>query len=259
MPRHEDIEQFKRVLASYGAGTAERAGTTTTGRSAPVATEPEEASAQVPDGLGDLGDLGDPGEFGEAGAPASEAAPEEGAPPDIGDLLSSLGGELAGASSAGPVPGDENLDLSALFGEEETRAVEQPDESEAPPRRGRQKREKTPRTPKKPRERPIRRAEPEPPPEEAAALEELAEASEETPPEGARAEELSPLEGLTAPEELASLEEFAAPEEFESPEQPPVPEEPAAPAAEPAGEEELPEFLEPVVPGRKRKRPGPGR
>jgi tetratricopeptide (TPR) repeat protein len=262
MPRHEDIEQFKRVLASYGAGPAGRAGTSTAGGARPAAAEVEAEPVETPDELGDLSDLGD---AGEASGPGMPETPDEGAPPDIGDLLSSLGGELGGGSSAEPVQGEENLDLSALFGEEESRAIAHQEEPEVPVRYGRQKRPKSPRPPKQPKERRAQRAEPEPSPEEEEALVELAAPLEEvTPPE-----ELPPVEEPGAPlEEPAASEELAAPEELPTPDEWPAPEEePAAPLeetaapfleeAEPVGEppvptepEELPEtppeFLEPV-------------
>ncbi|OHD67332.1 MAG: hypothetical protein A2177_11530, partial [Spirochaetes bacterium RBG_13_68_11] len=269
MPRHEDIEQFKRVLASYGAGPQAGTGTLTAGEATPEGTEAEAASIEAPDEFGELGDLGD------TGGPEEPGTTDEGAPPDIGDLLSSLGGELAGGSSAEPAQGDENLDLSALFGEEETRAVEQLEEAEAPKRAGRQKRQKPQKPLKQPRIRRARRAESEPSSEEASALDEMATASSDeiTPPEEpAVAEEFAaPMEELAAPEELSPPEEMpapeesvAAPEEFAPPEEFAVPpEEPAVPfleAAEPSGEEppspaeseELPEappeFLEPIEP-----------
>ena len=185
MPRHEDIEQFKRVLASYGAGPAERAGTLTAGSARPAAADVEAEPFEAPGDLGDLGDLGDTGDTGDTdatGAPATPEPPEEGAPPDIGDLLSSLGGELGGGSSAEPTQGDENLDLSALFGEEESPALAHPQKPEAAAGLGRQKKPKPPRLPKQPKERRPRRAEPEPSPEESEALEELAAPAEEAAP-----------------------------------------------------------------------------
>src|SRR4030042_4901889 len=98
MPRHEDIEQFKRVLASYGAGPQAGTGTLTAGEATPEGTEAEAASIEAPDEFGELGDLGDTGGPGEAGTT------DEGAPPDIGDLLSSLGGGVGGGAPAGPRP-----------------------------------------------------------------------------------------------------------------------------------------------------------
>ena len=211
MPRHEDIEQFKRVLASYGAGPQAGTGTLTAGDATPAETEAEAASIEAPDELGDLGDLGD------TGGPQEPGTGDEGAPPDIGDLLSSLGGELAGGSSAEPAQGDENLDLSALFGEEETRAVEHLEEAEAPKRAGRQKKPKPQKPPKQPKERRARRAEPEPSSEEEAALDELAAVPvDELAPleEPAATDEFAaPMEELAAPEELSPAEELAAPEE----------------------------------------------
>jgi tetratricopeptide (TPR) repeat protein len=268
MPRHEDIEQFKRVLSSYSAGPGAGTGTLTAGGAAPGEAEAEAATPEAPDELGDLGDLGG------TGGPAEPVTPDDGAPPDIGDLLSSLGGELAGGSSTEPTQGDENLDLSALFGEEETRAVEQLEEAEAPKRPGRQKKQKPPKPPRQPKLRRARRVEPEPSPEEAAALEELAAApaGEVAPPEdhGVPDEFAMPIEELAAPEEPIPSEEAALPEEPPSPPGVPapeefaaIPEEPAVPfleAAETAGEqppspaepEELPEappeFMEPVGP-----------
>jgi hypothetical protein len=279
MPRHEDIEQFKRVLASYGAGPNSGTGTLTAGDAAPAESEAEAAPVEASDELGNLGDLGD---LGGAGEPREPGTGDEGAPPDIGDLLSSLGGELAGGSSAEPAQGDENLDLSALFGEEETRAVEHLEEAEAPKRAGRQKRPKPPKQPKpakQPKERRVRRAEAEPSPEEEAALDELAAAPVDEPApleEPAATDEFAaPMEDLAAPEEPSPAGETAAPPESEAaPEEfalldefPMPPEEPVAPlpeTPEPSGgkppspaepeepPEELPEappeFLEPVEP-----------
>ena len=135
--------------------------------------------------LGDIGNLDDTTADDAAGA---AAAGDDGAPPDIGDLLSSLDGELGGGSAAAAAQGDENLDLSALFGEEEGPAAPEP---AAPARGGRQKKPRPPRAPKEPRQPKPRRdrhaeAEPvpepstEPSPEEAEALAELTAAAEES-------------------------------------------------------------------------------
>jgi hypothetical protein len=262
MPRHEDIEQFKRVLASYGTGPAQPAGAPTPGRPASAEAEAEEP-AESADELGELADLGG------AGGPEAPEAPDEGAPPDIGDLLSSLGGDLTSGPSAEAVQGDENLDLSALFGEEETRAIERVEEPEAPAKQGRQRKQKPPRQPKQPKERRARRAEPEPTPEEEEALAELAAPPRDaTPPEELplTEEPTVPMESLEAPEEPAvpeeprALEELPTPEELPAPEEPPVPmdlgaleelaapEEPSPPQMTEAAEEPPAPLEEPAVP-----------
>jgi len=206
-----------------------------------------EAEAEALETAPELGDLGEPGDID--GRTKSPESAEEGAPPDIGDLLSSLGGDITGASFAAPAQGDENLDLSALFGEEETQAVEQLEAEENAKRPGRQRKPKPPRPPKRPKER--RRAPKEPSPEETAALEELVEPSEE----------LSALPGEPAafsdepsviPEELAappSAEEPAATIEETVPEEPALAEDLGALPEEFASLEELTAGEEPAGPG----------
>jgi len=241
MPRPEDIEQFKRVLASYGAGPEAGTGTLTPGGVEPQGggeprprggkrrprreVAPAEAEAEAIEEVPELGDLAEPGDLGGIdSATKSPESGEEGAPPDIGDLLSSLGGEITGESFAAPAQGAENLDLSALFGEEETQAAEQLEAEETAIRPGRQRKPKPPRPPKQPKERRRappeerrdRRAPKEPSPEESAALEELAEPSEEL--------SALPEEPAAFPEELAG---------------PPSAEEPAAAIEEPALDEGL--------------------
>ncbi len=268
MPRREDIEQFKRVLASYGAGPKPGAGATAAGASALAEPDAGERDTRAAPGgepaeLGDIGDLGDFGDLDAADAGGAAAAPvrraggvaeadEEGAPPDIGDLLSSLDGELGGASAPAD-QGDENLDLSALFGEEETVA---PEEAGTPARGRRQKKPRPPRAPKEPRQpkgRRERRGElspetsPEPAPEPSPGGSEAHGLPEEFEPSPSEAEvpaftediETVPSEAPPAPEPEPSSDESEIPflDAAEAGEPSTGPEEPA---------EALPEFLGPL-------------
>jgi tetratricopeptide (TPR) repeat protein len=257
MPRREDIEQFKRVLASYGAGPKTEAGTVVAGSedAEPRATEPEAGTESTDradlDILGDIGTLDDAAAAADDDAAGTPAADDDGAPPDIGDLLSSLDGELGGGSAAAAAQGDENLDLSALFGEEEGPATPEPP---APARGGRQKKPRPPRAPKEPRQpkpRRERHAEPgsvpgpstEPSLEEAEALADLS--AWETPALPGDVEP-APSEAPVVPTDEPASGEPEIPL-LDMPDTDEIPAEPAvghADTEEPA--EALPEFLGPL-------------